>query len=250
MTNYFLGLDLGQSVDHTALAVLESSAPAAPDADTELDADGDGPAPAAAVERDWQTFRPAAAVVSAPPRPLGRTARRYALRALKRWPLGTPYPAIVEDVKKIVSTPPLLQTLDTDVVGQTVTRRPALAIDASGCGRPVTDAFRAAGLTARLSPVVITAGLAESFDKGFHHVAKAVLISGVQVLLMQRRLQFSPKLPEAATLLKEFQEYRVKVTPAANEVFNARDGAHDDIVLAVALACWLGERCNLRLGAV
>jgi hypothetical protein len=33
-----------------------------------------------------------------------------------------------------------------------------------------------------------------------------------------------------------------KVTPAANEVFNAREGEHDDLLLALALAAWNGER--------
>ena len=34
----------------------------------------------------------------------------------------------------------------------------------------------------------------------------------------------------------------VKVTPAANEVFGAwREGQHDDLVLAVAIAVWQAE---------
>jgi hypothetical protein len=28
-----------------------------------------------------------------------------------------------------------------------------------------------------------------------------------------------------------------------------REGAHDDLVLAVAVAAWLGEQCQKRLGA-
>jgi hypothetical protein len=35
----------------------------------------------------------------------------------------------------------------------------------------------------------------------------------------------------------------VKITAAANETFAAwREGAHDDLVLAVALACWHADR--------
>jgi hypothetical protein len=34
----------------------------------------------------------------------------------------------------------------------------------------------------------------------------------------------------------------VKITPTANEAFGAwREGAHDDLVLAVAIAAWEGE---------
>jgi hypothetical protein len=43
-------------------------------------------------------------------------------------------------------------------------------------------------------------------------------------------------------LIRELQNYQVKVTPAANEVFNAREGEHDDLLLALALAAWNGER--------
>jgi hypothetical protein len=44
-------------------------------------------------------------------------------------------------------------------------------------------------------------------------------------------------------LVRELQNFRVKLTVAAHETFGAwREGDHDDLVLAVALACWLAER--------
>jgi hypothetical protein len=58
-----------------------------------------------------------------------------------------------------------------------------------------------------------------------------------------RRLQIARRLTEAATLVRELQNFQVKITAAANETFGAwRDGQHDDLVLAVALACWWSER--------
>jgi hypothetical protein len=49
-------------------------------------------------------------------------------------------------------------------------------------------------------------------------------------------------MPERELLIKEFLAFRVKITAAANETFEAwRERDHDDMVLAVALACWLGE---------
>jgi hypothetical protein len=32
--------------------------------------------------------------------------------------------------------------------------------------------------------------------------------------------------------------FEVKITPAAHETFNARQGQHDDLVLALACALW------------
>ena len=44
-------------------------------------------------------------------------------------------------------------------------------------------------------------------------------------------------------LMQEMRAFRVKITRAANETFGARrEGDHDDLVLAVALAAWWGER--------
>ena len=43
--------------------------------------------------------------------------------------------------------------------------------------------------------------------------------------------------------MRELTTFQVKITPAANEVFGAwRQGAHDDLVLAVAIAIWQAER--------
>jgi hypothetical protein len=46
----------------------------------------------------------------------------------------------------------------------------------------------------------------------------------------------------AATLVEELLAFQVRVTAAANETFGAwREGRHDDLVLAVAVAAWAGE---------
>ena len=44
------------------------------------------------------------------------------------------------------------------------------------------------------------------------------------------------------TLVHELTTFQTKDTLAGNETFGAwREGAHDDLVLAVALAAWFGE---------
>ena len=159
--------------------------------------------------------------------------REYTCRGLKRWPLGTAYTRIVADLGTDLFREPLAGS--------------ALVVDASGVGRPVVDMIRKVRLPAQLAPVVITAGQSQSFADGYHHVAKVILISTVQVLLEQRRLTLPKNHPLIDVTLKEFANYRVKVTPAANETFSARDGEHDDLVLAVAIAAWYGERGQRRL---
>lgn len=157
--------------------------------------------------------------------------RRHLVRGLTRWPLRTSYVKIVDDVAAMLGSPPL--------EGCT------LVIDATGVGRPVYDLFREAALRARLMGVIITAGQGQSFaDDGFWHTAKVVLVSSVLVPLQQRRLLFAPRMRETAVLVKELQNYRRVVTAKANETFDPREGEHDDLVLALALACWQAERAD------
>ena len=49
-------------------------------------------------------------------------------------------------------------------------------------------------------------------------------------------LRIAASLPDAAVLARELQDFRVRFTEAGNATFNAREGAHDDLVLALALA--------------
>lgn len=184
---YFSGVDLGQSADHSALAAVE------------------------------RTTRPD------PARP-DRTVYYFAVRHLHRWPLGTPYPQVVADTKRLFAAPPL---------GGSV-----LAIDRTGAGRAVSDLLTSAGIDARLRPLTITGGE----NSGGGSVAKKELVGAVQVTLRDGRLKIASGLPLADVLTDELAAFRVKVTPAGNETFEAwRVRDHDDLVLAVALALYAGS---------
>ncbi len=167
----------------------------------------------------------------------GDTVSFYGVRHLERLPLGTPYtatagrPSVLSCVEKIVSAPPLAGSA-------------TLAVDQTGVGRPVVDIFRQAGLPVALRPVTITGGTAVSENEDGWHVPKKELVSTLQVLLQGRRLQIVRRLKEADALMREMVNFKVKITAAANETFGAwREGQHDDLVLAVALAAWVGEHC-------
>jgi hypothetical protein len=171
----------------------------------------------------------------------------YAFRYLKRFHVGTPYtsapgsaePGVVEFTDKLLTDPPFAG------------RNPILAIDQTGVGQPVVDRFMATGRL-NIVPVTITAGHGATpappeYGYGWH-VPKKLLVSTVQLLFQSHRLTIAARIPEAAVLVKELQNFRVKVTTAANATFEAwREGDHDDLVLAVAMACWVGE--NVCCGA-
>jgi hypothetical protein len=65
----------------------------------------------------------------------------------------------------------------------------------------------------------------------------------LQVLLQGRRLRVAQGLPAAQVLARELQNFRMKVTLTNSDNLGAwRENQHDDLVLAVALACWMAER--------
>src|SRR5579864_6331766 len=104
---FYIGLDLGRSRDHSAIAVVER------------------------IERL---------------KPYGPSVfHRLLIRHLERVPLGTPYTAVVAQIREIVQHP-LLR-------GQC-----ALVVDGTGVGAPVVDSLRAARLGCELSAVTITGG--------------------------------------------------------------------------------------------
>jgi hypothetical protein len=148
---------------------------------------------------------------------------------LERAPLGTTYPAIVHHVGRLL---------------QRLPRGTELIIDYTGVGRPVFDLFQ--HLSVYPTGVLITSGVTEAMIDGIAHVPKLVLISRVQALLHEGRLKIQKDLPEAAALVNELVEFRVQYTAAGHLTFNAREGRHDDLVLALAIACYRAAGDGLK----
>lgn len=147
---------------------------------------------------------------------------------LDRW--QAPYPETVAKVAGLARAPAL--------------RDAVVVADATGVGTPVVDMLREALPGRTVIGVTITAGSvptrgATPWDV---RVPKKVLVSTAQVLLSSRRLTWPKELPHLRALQDELQNFRVKITAHANETFEAwREKDHDDLVLALALAAWVGE---------
>src|SRR5262245_2000254 len=164
MGNRFVcGLDLGQSQDFTALAAVECTRPE--------------------------------------PNGNGQPQLLLAVRHLERWPLGTSYVQIAEDVKARFADPPLQGAL--------------LAVDKTGVSAVVLEVIYKARPSAQVRAITITAGHAvtkvdEGLSRRGWHVPKKDLVAG----------------------------------QTGHEEFGSdwRERAHDDLVLAVALAGWLAQR--------
>lgn len=156
---------------------------------------------------------------------------RYDVLHLERLPLGMPYPEQVGHVANILRRPPLDKL------------SPKLVIDETGVGRAVGDIFDQAGL--RPERVTITAGLeVTQHDACSWHVAKSILISGLDAALHLGELRIAAKLHDATALGEELKDFQRSVSAAGRATYAARVGKHDDLVLAVALGIWRAKNRN------
>ena len=198
-SDFVVGLDLGQSSDPSALAVIER---------------------VRGVLDSGSEFE----------RHTGLSGRRqkpveyFDVRHLQRLPLGLSYPNIVRCVRDLIECDPL--------------ENAELIIDETGVGRAVGDIFVAEGMAPKR--ISITAGAEATRGQGSDrfHVAKTILISTVDALLHTGTLRFAAALSEAGTMKDELLDFRRKLSDAGRATYAARTGKHDDLVLAVAIACW------------
>ena len=112
-------------------------------------------------------------------------------------------------------------------------------VDATGVGRPVVDMLHDAKIRPLIA-VTITGGDTVSRDGTDYRVPKRDLVSTLQVELQNDRLKIAEGLDLSAILVREMQNFRVKINIATgHDSYEAwREGDHDDLVLAVALALW------------
>lgn len=147
------------------------------------------------------------------------------VRHLERW-RGLPYTEVVERVERIMESPELAG-------------RGELVVDKTGVGAGVADLFARSGR--RLTAVTITGGDRVSNPApGVYGVPKKDLVGTLQIMLEAGRLKIASSLEHAGTLREELLNFRVKVNVATgHDSYEAhREGDHDDLVLAAAMAAW------------
>lgn len=214
---FYLGLDLGQANDFTAQGVLEKVYVELTEEDRhELDREFNETVTSRGGGLEYKRWI------------RQHTPTLHQLRHIQRFDLGTTYPQIVASLKEMVSAEPLRGKY-------------AILADATGVGRPVIDLLKQARLN--VIPIIITGGHQVNLDgnTGFWNVPKRDLVSTLQVLLGKKRLQISKTMPNVDLLLSELLKFQMTITENANDTYEGRQGAHDDMVLAVALAAWWSE---------
>jgi hypothetical protein len=229
---YWMGLDVGQAADPSAVAVLKRVLePVGEPFETTKRVNNWGVGGSSKVEVIRQTVRAVYHVVH-----------------LDRPPLRTPLPTIAEGVvdrlKRLAPTHPIYAQRHT--VG--------LTVDATGVGRGVVDMIyrEIRNLNPKedprvsLIPANITGGSQSRRDEyGWVNLPKKELVfTGGVAPLQDGRLKWSRRIRERDTLEKELLNYRLNVNIATGHMaFEPwREGEHDDLLFAVCLAGWSWER--------
>jgi hypothetical protein len=198
---FYVGLDLGQSSDYTALAVVQ-------------------------VVKERSEEQPA------------KISSSLHLRHLERYPLRTPYTTIADGVAALMRSEQLNVNEFDPSRRRTAKARTDLFVDKTGVGAGVTDRLKAKGL--QFTAITIHGGEKVNNDKGTYNVPKKDLIAALEVPFDTGTLKVAEGLQLWRTLKEELLNFRRKQNQKTTHISfeHWREGDHDDLVLACAMACW------------
>ena len=165
-----------------------------------------------------------------------------------RWPLGTPYVKVAEQVAEVIkSIPGAIVTkedwpMEAEVPRKWREHNYYLVVDATGVGNAVVELLRKQQL--RLTEVVITGGNSQpSVVDGQTRVPKVQLISPLRVALENRRLRVAAQIPHWREIERELMDFEEEISGTGAPPYGNRSASgHDDMVLAMALAVWEASR--------
>jgi hypothetical protein len=199
-TNYYVGLDLGQSQDYTALAVVQKIP-----------------------TYDEQT---------------GKDAKELHLKHLERYPLKTPYTHIADTVRDLLTGPPFTDDIrDGFRIRKAQTE---LVVDKTGVGVAVTDLLKERRLNFFSVTITGLGQKVNRTGTREYSVPKQDLVSALEVPFHKGTLKVAKGLQGWLKLREELLNFRRKQNKRTAHISyeHWRESDHDDLVLAAALACW------------
>jgi hypothetical protein len=197
---FYVGLDLGQAADYTALAVVQSVAEV---------------------------------------NQAGGVDKYLHLRHLERYELGTPYPEIADRVATLMRDERLSPN-EYDPARRRIFRKdPELIVDDTGVGRAVADFLKTRRLKFR-AITITGGDEVNAVGAGRYRVPKRDLVGALEVPFHTGKLKIAGGMELWPALKKELLNFRRKIDlrTAHDSYEHWRESDHDDLVLAAALACW------------
>ena len=200
MATYYAGLDLGQSQDFTALAVVQK-----------------------VPTSDKQT---------------GKHSTELHLRHLERHALKTPYTEIADSVRDLLTGPPFTDDVSDGFRVRRATTE--LIVDKTGVGVAVTDLLKERRLNYIAVTITGLGQKVNRHGTREYSVPKQDLVSALEVPFHKGTLKVAEGLVGWPMLRKELLNFRRKQNARTAHISyeHWRESDHDDLVLAAALACW------------
>jgi hypothetical protein len=209
--HFAVGVDLGKSAETTAIAVAERQNPPAWD--------------------EAEECPPEKAVIE--------------VRHLHRFQPGTLYQDVAKGIYETLKAKELTETKERTAHGtiRDVAIRVDFIVDQTAVATPVADMIVQQIDVPFARRVVLSGSLADTYDDGLYRIPKQALVGGMEVLLETRRLKIAESLASARQLADELVNYRGRKTASVPLTVDTwREQPSDDLVFAVALACWQLQR--------
>jgi len=199
-SDYYAGLDLGQSADYTALAVVQR-----------------------APTYDQQT---------------GKHGVELHLRHLERFALKTPYTDIADFVRALLTGSPFTDNIRDGF--RIRKARTELIVDKTGVGVAVTDLLKERRLGFIAVTITGLGQKVNRHGTREYSVPKQDLVSALEVPFHKGTLKVAKGLEGWPKLREELLNFRRKQNARTAHISyeHWRESDHDDLVLAAALACW------------
>lgn len=202
---FAIGLDIGQSVDPSAISVIHHTITALP---------------TWTVDHKAKVHRQ-------------DKAEMFACVHLERLPLPNSYPTQVDYVRSVLARPPFDRI------------RPIFALDETGCGRPIGDLFEKAGLRPERILITGGTEIARGSTINRWHVPKSHLIARLDALMHSGEFKMPGALRDAGTLVGELKDFERKVSDAGRWSWNARSRKHGDLILSISIALFALSNRNV-----
>jgi hypothetical protein len=169
-----------------------------------------------------------------------RVKRTFSVRGLTRLPLGLTQPQQADELLAIRSARPQLRGAD-------------LCFDATGLGAGLADVCEERGMRP-LHRIVFSGGdEVHGLQLNRMSVPKVQLIGALDGAVQNGELEVAAGVAGADLLIKEAEAFKRAITAAGRSQMNAREGAHDDLICALALCCWWAkhrQQKHVRVGTI
>lgn len=163
--------------------------------------------------------------------------RTYLVSYLKRFSLSMLYTDIAHK----------LANMDTQLKAIAAKQRKTALVhynlDATGLGGPICEVVSEQLPLADIKRVYITGGIntTEGADYNEYHVPKGQLVSGLMAAFDASVIYMAGRSKEINAVVDELANFEIHISEAGHDSYYAAPSKSDDLVIALALACWSAD---------